>query len=450
MIGDVATIDGPRAFVGLLTRPLVTLTTDPELHRQVTRNMKAVEDHARRLAYRVTTIGRVIRLVRPPIAGVVTIPPPPIDLPNRHILALACVLAAACEETAGTTTIAKLSELVGELTNGPDSPVASYEQARAAHRRALLHAARILEHWGVLQRRLADERLLDQWADSGEGSGTLYTVDREALLLLTNPDVLATVLEMRPAQQPDAVTDADGDRGVEAGTGIPVHADPDQWGATRAVRMLRALVESPSVVYDDLEFADAEMLRATRGLRSAEAEGMTGGHVEARREGLLLVLPEQHLGGATVDWPRAESGSWAALVALDEALRLGTRGADGVATVSSAAVDALAEAIVNSDRGKYLKKDMRSAAAVRSAAEAHLSSLGMLTTSRAGQWRLSPVAARYRDPEISIPEPVSSPDTPATGDPGADRSGEPQHNGHKPAHTGTGERGSTGMQEQRP
>jgi hypothetical protein len=137
IVGRTMAADGQRAFVALLTRPLVTPASDPELHRQLTRNAKAVSDAARRLGYRVASVGRAIRLVRVPAAGIVTAPPSPLDQPSRRVLALTCVLAAACEDTSGGATLAKLSDLVAQITSAATSPVTAYESASLTHRRQL-------------------------------------------------------------------------------------------------------------------------------------------------------------------------------------------------------------------------------------------------------------------------------------------------------------------------
>jgi len=90
-----------RAFGGLLARPLVTAASDPELYRAVARHLAEVRDAARTLGYRLASSGQAFRLVRVPVAGAVTAPPPPPDRPGRRVLALICVLAAACAEVNG-------------------------------------------------------------------------------------------------------------------------------------------------------------------------------------------------------------------------------------------------------------------------------------------------------------------------------------------------------------
>ncbi len=367
--------DSQRAFVALLSRPLVTPASDPELHRQLTRNAKAVADAARRLGYRVAIVGRAIRLVRVPAAGVVTAPPAPLDQPGRRVLALTCVLAAACEDTSGGATLARLSDLVAQNSTASTSTVTAYDPGSLAHRRALLRAAHELEHWGVLRRRTRDERLLDEWTEGGAGIGAGYDIDRDALMLLTSPDVLNLALDPDPPE-------------------------PDQLAATRRLRALRALAETPAVLYAEMTPEDAEALRATRGLWSKDAMDLTGGIVEPRAEGLVLILPDEPPSPGTVDWPRAAASAWIALLMADLAGRAGTRQPDGTVVLSDAEVDDVAEDL-HRWQGAYMTKALREdPAKVRPEAESELRYLGLLRTPPEGGWVLSPVAGRYRDPEI--------------------------------------------------
>ncbi len=384
--------DVQRAFVGLLARPLVTPASDPVLHRAVTRNAQGVGSSARRLGYRLATIGRAIRLVRVPVAGTATAPPPPPDFPDRRVLALTCALAAACEDTSGSATLARLSGLVQELTGGDASTVSPYNQSLLAHRRQLLRAARLLEHWGVLRRRTAEDRLMDSWAEEGKGIGAGYEVDREALLLLTSPDVLAVALD-----------------------GAAV--EDDQLTASRALRVLRALVETPAVLYHDLSVEDANSLRATRGLRSREAVNITGGHVEARAEGLVLIIDDDPPSPVTLDWPRASTKSWAALLMADLAGRTGQRQPDGTVWLASHEVDDLTIGL-HTARSEYLTKAMReNPGLLREAAQEQLVHVGLLRLTPTGGWNLSPLAGRYRDPSVTIAADASTADAAPDTDP---------------------------------
>jgi hypothetical protein len=156
-------------------------------------------------------------------------------------------------------------------------------------------------------------------------------------------------------------------------------------------------------MYHDLEPGDGETLRTMRGIRGNDAQAVTGGHVEARAEGLLLILPDEHPAAATMAWPRAETRAWVALLALDAAARLGARANDGSVRVPPGTVRAIAEDIVAGERGKYLSVPMRDADAIVTAAQQQLCALGLLRIDPDGAWRLSPAAARYRNPTITAP-----------------------------------------------
>lgn len=367
--------EAQRAFVALLTRPLLTPDSDPDQHRLVTRHAKSVQSAATRLGYRVTTVGRAVRLIRTPLAATVAHPTQPQPAPTRRTLAMTCVVAAACEEHGGPVTLARLSDSVAQLTATPTSPVPAYDPALLSHRRDLLRAVAELEHWGALTRRTANDALIEAWATAGEGIGAGYHVDRDALLLLTDPQTVAATLNPDPA-------------------------DTEQLSATRTIRALRTLIETPSVVYTDMDPTDADTLRTTRGLRASEVIALVGGHVEARTEGLVLLLPDEPPTPATVNWPRAATVSWVGLLLADTAGRYGTRSPGGTVHLDAATVDDLAEDL-RTWKGTYLSKDLRDdAAKVRAAAEGELRHLGLLRTTDTGTWILSPVAGRYRDPDI--------------------------------------------------
>lgn len=372
-----------RAFVGLLARPLVTPDSDNELHRALLVHLKSVGDAARRLGYRVQSVGRAVRLVRVPLLGEVTAPPPPTDAPTRRVLSLACCMAACCEDTAGGVTLQRLSDGVREVTAAGHG-ITAYDPDQQSQRRQLKRAAELLEHWGVLRRRTRDERLLEDWTETGAGVGAGYDVDRDALLLFTSPETLTA------AFTPEPVT-------------------AEARAATRTLRMLRALTETPAVLYADLHADDAEALRGTRGLRASEVAGLTGGTVEPRAEGLVLVLPDDEPSPTVPDWPRARAADWVALLMADLAGRAGDRAGDGTVTVPTARVDTLVDELTAA-RGSYMSKDQRTKPGlVRATAEAQLRELGLLRIAADGTWTLLPTAGRYRDPAVSVTTTTENP-----------------------------------------
>jgi uncharacterized protein (TIGR02678 family) len=367
--------DGQRAFTGLLARPLVTAASDPALYRAVTRHAAAVSQAAHRLGYRLAATGQAFRLIRVPVAGTVTAPPPPVHRPGRRVLALACVLAAACDQLTSPVTLARLAAAVQELTSGPTATVAPFDPALLAHERQLAEAAGLLEYWGVLRPRPPAG-----WAAGDQAAAAEYDIDRAALDLLTSPDVLSAALV--PASGPDPSA---------GGTS----------GASRPVRALRALVETPAVLYADLAEDDAAALRATRGLRSSEAAHLTGGHVEARAEGLTVIIDDEPPSPVTSDWPGASRAGRVSLLLAEAAGRAGERQPDGTVVLTSDQADEQASAVQASTAQAAHQPGLEGPlrddpAAVRAAAERQLAALGLLRVRPDGGWVLSPVAGRYR------------------------------------------------------
>ncbi len=336
---------------------------------------------ARALGYRLAAAGQAFRLVRVPVAGAVTAPPPPPDRPGRRVLALTCVLAAAAAEVTGPVSLAELSGQVQELTTGAAATVSPHDPGLLAHREQLAAAAGLLEYWGVLRRRAtadpdaADPDAAGRWASAGTGTGPDYAVDPAALELLTSPDVLAAALG------------PPGPAGIDDGD-----------GASRPVRALRALIETPAVLYAELNEGDASSLRATRGLRSSEVANLLGGHVEARAEGLALIIDDEPRSPLTSDWPGDSRAGRPSLLLADAAGRAGQRQPDGTVTLTSAQVDEQASALnaaCQEDLTGALRDDP---AALRAAAERQLVPLGLVRVGPDGSWVLSPVAGRYRAP----------------------------------------------------
>ncbi|GAA2391932.1 TIGR02678 family protein [Dactylosporangium salmoneum] len=369
--------DGHRAFLGLLARPLVTAATDVRLYRLAARRRKQLSDTARRVGYRVQQVGQAVRLFRVPVSGAVTFPPRPADAPSRRLLSMVCRLAACCEDVAGTVTLQQLSDAVRDLGSALAVTLTEYDPEQQAQRRQLRDAARLLQHWGVLKLRTSDERLLEEWTENGSGPGAGYEVDRDALLLMTSPDVLALALSPEPSS-------------------------PEQASATRTLRQLRALLETPAVLYADLDRADADALRQARGFRATDLAQMTGGTLEARVEGLVLVLTDDEHPDTVVDWPRARAADWVALLMADIAGRDGVRRADGTVYLTCEQVDDVAADLLRW-RGDYMSKPQRSVpGVVRADAEHCLTELGLLRIGADRSWTLSPVAGRYRDPDVTL------------------------------------------------
>lgn len=413
-----------QTFLRLLVRPLVSANLDRQLFRDVLRYAKQIDGYCKRLDYRRTRMGDTIRLIRNPILGTVTAPTRPLEFPRRRILTLTALLAAACEEVEGGVTLVRLSEIVAEISRTTDRVLVPYNPDQLPERRALARAAAELESWGVLRKRTTLIADVQEWTESRTGIGAGYDVDRDALLLFVVPDTiaLAAYQEAQLAQVPGAEAEGiDGDpdpvhaqRTQPVGAGFTAVAEDDspaaileaQRQATRVVRHLRTLVETPALLYADLPPDEAELARIQRGLRADTVIGLIGGSIEARSEGLIWINRDEEC-PATVEWPTAKTDSWAALMVADKAGRDGRRDAHGFVHLERGEVDDVVEDLMEW-KGHLFRKDLQGRPAeVRSTVEAILQWLGLLRLGQGGSWRLSPVVGRYRDPELIEPEPAS-------------------------------------------
>ena len=150
------------------------------------------------------------------------------------------------------------------------------------------------------------------------------------------------------------------------------------------------------MLYAELSEGDAGSLRATRGLRSSEAASLTGGQVEARTEGLILIINDEPRSPLTSDWPGDSPAGWVSLALAGAAGRAGQRQPDGTVTLTSGQVDEQASLLHAARQGDLTGSLRDDPAAVRAAAEQRLVPLGLVRIGPDGGWVLSPVAGRYR------------------------------------------------------
>ena len=373
-----ARTEAQEAFVSLLVHPLVSARAKPVLFRSALRHRARLSEWSARLGYRLVVAGSVVRLHRDPSGPQRTAAPPPMGSPPRRDLVLLALVAAACEDSVGSTTVQDLSDEVRALSVSPAASIAPYDPDRRAERQAFVRALTGLTELGILTRRTSDEVLLKQWEDEGTGVGGGFDIDTDSLLQFTDPHTVGLALNR--------------------GEGL----DDSARGATRGQRMLRALVESTALLYADLHPTDAEYARAQRSWLAGQATDMTGGAVEMRAEGLLLRLRDDSPAAAeaTPAFPAATTGSWFALKMLDAAIKAGPPQDDaGRVKLSSAAVDAIA-AHLHAEHHRALTRALADGPGrIRVVAEDLLVGLGLLRVGGDGGWTLLPTAARYRDPK---------------------------------------------------
>jgi uncharacterized protein (TIGR02678 family) len=381
---DGALAQAQESFVGLLAAPLLAARANPPLYAAVLRHQATISDWVARLGYRLVIAGRVIRLHRDPAGPQRTAAPPPWDPPPRRDLVLVTLITAACEDADATTTVQALSDQVRALSAA--ARVTSYDPDRKVERQAFVRCLARLAALGILVRRTSDETLLRQWEDEGTGVGAGYEVDRDALMLFTDPYTvhLALAPEAPGNEEDDAAR-------------LP----------SRSQRLLRTLVEDTALLYADLHPSDAEYARGQRSWLAGQAADMTGGTVEIREEGMLLRLPDDRptSSSVTAAFPAAAAAPWFALKILDAAAA-GTVPDDiGRIILADTQVDAIAARVYANHCRALTNALKESPARLRSAVEPILTGLGLIRLTPEGGWVILPVAGRYRNPKAAW-EPV--------------------------------------------
>lgn len=371
---DSTRAEAQQTFTAILTHPMITAPGEPILFGRVLRNRTRLTEWAAKLGYRLVVIGTIARLHRDPVGPQRTAAPPPWDPPARRDLVLVMLAAAACETTDGTTTVQVLSDEVRALS--ANARLTSYNPDRRTERQSFVRALRRLSALGILQRRTTDEGLLRQWEEDGTGVGAGFEINGDALLQFTDPHTV----ELALAQE----------KGEDSRT------------ATRGQRMLRTLVEDTALLYAELHPVDAEYARAQRSWLASQAADMTGGRVEIRAEGLLLILPEDwpSISDASPAFPAATAPSWFALKILETAMKRNTPDEFGRVHLSDTEVDAISADIFNEHRRALTKALSESPGHLRAATERIVAGLGLVKPAGDG-WMVLPVAARYRDPKVT-------------------------------------------------
>ncbi|MCK2245204.1 MULTISPECIES: DUF2398 family protein [unclassified Crossiella] len=397
-----------RAWLGLLAFPILTYQTNPRLYRAVLDNRGHLTRWAARVGYRLTTSVGVVRLHRDPAGPELTAAPVMVEPPSRRELVLRIVLAAACEEITGTTTVQYLSDAVRAASVNPACKIKPYnphpdkEEGRRrarAERQTFLKAVDHLVDCGVLIRRTSDDGLLRQWEDEGQGIGGGFEVNSDALLQFIDPHTVHRVFTVEGQDLEEVRT------------------------ATRRQRMLRHLLEDTALLYGDLHPDDADYARAQRSSLAAAAAEMSGGTVEVRAEGLLLRLPQDCPAGMVLAFPGSKRSAWFALNILDGVLTAGpSPDGAGRITVTSEVIDQVT-AEVRIRCAEALTEDLRGGTgSLRTAVEPILQALGVVRISANKGWTVLPTAARFRNPRLSyqpalptdelLPDPADSPATP--------------------------------------
>lgn len=359
-----------HAFTALLRHPVIDRAAQPELWPLVRRHRaQLTEWFGSRLGYRLVVTDAAARLFRLPLGGQVTAPPR-FQPPPRRVLVLAILAAVAAEDAEDITTTQDLSDRVRTLSAHEDVQLAPYDPDRFADRLLFVKSVQVLVSVGALRPTgRDDEEQREGWAHRKDSIGGAYEVRRELLLRMVDPASLRAAVTEHDATEP-----------------LPESAA--RFG------LMRRLVELPICLYCDLTEAERTYFASQRHRVLAWCSEMTGWVVEQRAEGLALVACDE--ADTDVPFPRLRAVDFAALMVLDELLRDN----GGEALVDTDAV-ARAAAEIRARYPKAMTNELRVAGAVETTAVDMLVALDLLRPAgEPGSWRLTPAAARYRNPTV--------------------------------------------------
>lgn len=221
--------DRQRAFVGLLSCPLVTPWSNETLYLLVHRHFHTLRTWCARVDYRLMHVEQSYRLRRLPLSQTlfntvtganpslgVTIPPQA-ETPTRGQLLLR-LYAAACLDGQNRSSVT-LQDLSNEVRNSAAARNGwPYNPESRWHRKMFIDAVAWLVTSGVLEERTSSEMLLN-WENTGEGIGGGYLVHHDALMLLLDTEDITLALGRESGS---------GSSGSSGSFGAPLHEAPSE------------------------------------------------------------------------------------------------------------------------------------------------------------------------------------------------------------------------------
>lgn len=355
-----------RAFTALLRTPVIDRARAPEVWPLVRKHRSTLmEWFSDRLGYRLVVTDSAARLFRLPLAGDV-VAPQRFEPPSRRVLVLAVLAAAAAEDAEDITTTQDLSDRVRALSAHEDVRLARYDPDRFAERSLFAKAIQVLVSICALAPTASDdEQRREGWAHRRDGIGGAYEVRRDLLLRMVDPVALRA-----------AVTKHD-----------PGESLPD---SAARFGLMRRLLELPICLFDDLSGGERVYLASQRHRVLAWCAEMTGWAAEQRTEGIALVVADET--ATDLAFPRLRAIDFTALMVLDELLKANRAEIDDDDVAAAAAE-------VRLRHPKALTNELRVDGAIETAVVELLNALDLLRRD-GSTWRLTPPAARFRNPKV--------------------------------------------------
>jgi len=184
---------------------------------------------------------------------------------RRYVLF--CLTLAALEQAGDQTTLASLGETVSLHSTDLDGFDLDFD--KLVDRRAFMHAVRAIVDLGVLMFRDGDE---ERFARKEQGGDALYQVRHRRLA-----QVLSSPLPPSSVEQPEQMH-------------FEAYPETDDGRARRSRhRVMRMLVESPALYFDDLIDEDRAYLNSQRSRVFRQLESFCGFDVELRIEGVAII-----------------------------------------------------------------------------------------------------------------------------------------------------------------
>ena len=274
----------------LLRHPLTFGEENPDIFAAIVRNRDwLVHWFAEQPGWKlvVESAAGFARLHKVPAHPDASRPAQPADKPafNTRRYVMLCLTLAALDDSPVQTTLARLAELVGELS-GDDPEIAQFDPNTYAERRAFVDVLRWLVDNGVLGIR--------------DGDAERYARDREGDALYDVNDRLLSQLVSAPV--PPAL--ADNPRGLLR----EIYPETEEGQRLRVRHVVfRRLLDDPVVYYEDLDQPEYDWLNHSRGFVYRLMEEELGFCIERRKEGMAAVDPEGKVtdllfpdGGSTV------------------------------------------------------------------------------------------------------------------------------------------------------
>ncbi|MDQ2761908.1 MAG: TIGR02678 family protein [Actinomycetota bacterium] len=295
-----------------------------------------------------------------------------------------CVLLlltlVALERGGAQTAIADLGREVERAAADVD-PSLSVDFRRRSERAAFADGLELLCAWGVLEHTAGSHESYAR-LDHGEDEA-LFTVDRRRLALLVwDPSV---TLQATTLQQL-----------LDESSRYPPTTEGEN--RARAARLARRLTEDPVVLIGDLDEEERVYFLGQRARIEDAVTVATGYPVERRAEGSALIAEDRSF--TDVPFPTNATVKQVALLLCD---RLTATGHD-----SELSAEAVRQAVVKlvREHGEHWGRDAADPAQIVALSEAATEVLLACEIARPGDTgglRPTPLAARFRSPELRLP-----------------------------------------------